>query len=259
MPIASLVATAAVAFRGFRSDRSLLAAVALVIACFGVGLALGDASLGHEGRLEMDIGWAVAEVLGWCLALAHGGGLAGYPGVLGSAILAKPVGAGTLLGGRFVGLAAGLFLYAATTTTLLLVWSSVLSGGAWVAVLGAGWLLWLRLVVVLAVSTVLLALARPPVATPLAAVACVAGWLVGRFPVGPGPLPLRPLSAVAAFVLPDLSVLDPWVPGLPERLADAALVLARPTLYGLFYAAAMGVGASAIFRWRARRPAARGS
>ena len=161
MSVVRLAATAIVVLRGFVSERSLVASLALVVVSLGIGVALADASLGHEGRFEADIAWASAEALGWFLALTQGAGLAGYRGVLGSFALARPVPENLLLAGRFLGLAAGLFLYAAAVSAILLAWLSGWLGTAPAPVLGMGWLLWLRLLVVLAVATFLLALARP--------------------------------------------------------------------------------------------------
>ena len=251
MPIAPLTATAAVVLRGFAAERSLLAALALVLACFGAGAFLSDASLGPAGRFESNVAWVLAEVLGWSLALTHGAGLVGSRGVLGAFALARPVSAGLLLGGRFLGLAAGLFLYVAVVAAALSAWILVAHGGATAAAFGMGWLLWLRLLVILAVSTLFLALVRPPVAIVLAALSSLAGWLAPSFPAA-GPVYLEPMTRLATFVLPNLRALDAPVAGFPE----AGLTLAGPTVYATLYAAAMVAAAIAVFPWRARQPAA---
>lgn len=251
MPTAPLTATAAVVLRGFLAERSLLAALALVLSCFGAGVLLGDVSLDRGGRFESNLAWALAEVLGWWLALSHGAGLAGRRGVLGAFALARPVSAGLLLGGRFLGLAAGLFLYVAVVGGTLAAWLLVAPGGAVAAGLGAGWLLWLRLLVILAVSTLFLALVRPPVAIVLAALSSLAGWLAASFPAA-GPAWLEPVARLATSVLPDLRALDAPLAGVPE----AGRLLAGPTLYATLYAAAMVAAAVAVFPWRARQPAA---
>ena len=257
MRIAPLTATAGVALRGFLSERSLLVAVVLVLAAFGMGTLLGDASLGQAGRVEADVAWLLAEVTGWVLALVHGAGLAGRHGVLGAFALARPVSAGLLLGGRFLGLAVGLFLYAAAVSATLAGWLFVAHGAGVAAVLGLGWLLWLRLVVILAVSTLLLALARPSVAVALAVLVSLAGWLAPSFPATPGPAALKPLHWFAVHVLPDLPALDAPMTGLPESLREIGLELLSPTVYAIFYTAAMIAAAIALFPWRARRPSAR--
>ena len=257
MSVVRLAATAIVALRGFVSERSLVASLALVVVSLGIGVALADASLDHEGRFEADLAWAFAEALGWFLALTQGAGLAGYRGVLGSFALARPVPANLLLAGRFIGLAAGLFLYAAAVGAILLAWLSGWSGAVWVPVLGMGWLLWLRLLVVLAVATFLLALARPSVAAPLAAAACIASWFFGGLSPAPSPLALRPLSVLATFVLPDFPALDAPLGGLPDAIAAVSALLAGPTLYAALYAAAMVAAATAIFPRGARRLSAR--
>ncbi len=251
MPIAPLTATAAVALRGFVAERSLLAALGLVLACFGAGVLLSDASLGPGGRFETNVAWVLAEVLGWSLALTHGAGLVGSRGVLGASALARPVSAGLLLGGRFLGLAAGLLLYVAAVGATLSAWLLVAHGGATAAMLGIGWLLWLRLLVILAVATLFLALVRPAVALVLAALFSVAGWLAASFPEA-GPGALEPVARLATFVLPDLRALDAPMAGFP----DAGLTLARPTVYAMTYAAALLAAAIAVFPWRARQPAA---
>ena len=251
MPIAPLTATAAVALRGFVAERSLLAALALVLGCFGAGVLVSGASLGPGGRFETDVAWALAEVLGWSLALTHGAGLVGSRGVLGAFALARPVSAGLLLGGRFLGLAAGLFLYVAAVGAALSAWLLVAHGGATAAVLGSGWLLWLRLLVILAVSTLFLALVRPAAAVVLAALVSLAGWLGASFPAA-GPSTLNPVARLATLVLPDLRALDAPMAGFPE----AGPTLAGPTVYAVAYAAAMVAAAIAVFPWRARQPAA---
>jgi len=249
VPIAPLTATAAVVLRGFMAERSLLAALVLLLACFGAGVLLSDASLGPGGRLESSVAWVLAEVLGWSLALTHGAGLVGRRGILGAFALARPVSAGLLLGGRFLGLAAGLLLYVAVVSAALSAWLFVAHGGAVAAVLGIGWLLWLRLLVILAVSTLFLALVRPTVAIVLAALSSLAGWLAASFPAA-GPVYLQPVTELATLVLPDLRALDAPLAGFPE----AGLMLAGPTLYAILYAAAMVAAAIALFPWRARQP-----
>lgn len=251
MPIAPLTATAAVVLRGFLTERSLLAALALVFSGLGAGVLLSDASLGPEGRIESNVAWVLAEVLGWSLALTHGAGLVGGRGVLGAFALARPVPAGLLLGGRFLGLAGGLLLYVAMVSATLSAWLLVAHGGATAAVLGIGWLLWLRLLVVLAVSTLFLALVRPTVALVLATLSSIAGWLAASFPAA-GPDYLEPVTRLATFVLPDLRALDAPMTGVSE----VELMLGGPTLYAVAYAAAMVAAAIAVFPWRARQPAA---
>lgn len=255
MQVAPLTATAAVVLRGFLAERSLLAAVALVLLGSGAGVLLGDVSLGREGRFESSIAWVLAEAAGWSLALAHGAGLTGGRGVLGAFALARPVSAGLLLGGRFLGLAAGLFLYVAVVGATLSAWLLVAHGGAAAAVLGTGWLLWLRLLVILAVSTLLLALVRPTVAIVLAVLSALAGWLAASLPAA-GPGSLQPVTRLATLVLPDLRALDAPLAGLPESFSAAAQMLAGPTFYAIAYAAGMVAAAIAVFPWRARRPAA---
>ena len=233
----------------------MLVALALVLLCFGAGVLLGDASLGQEGRFESNAAWVLAEVLGWSLALTHGAGLVGSRGVLGAFALARPVSAGLLLGGRFAGLAAGLFSYVAVVGATLLAWSLVAHGGPAPTVFGVGWLLWLRLLVILAVSTLFLALVRPGVAIVLAALSSLAGWLAASFPVA-GPVYLEPVTRLATLVLPDLPALDTPMAGLPGSFSEAGFMLVAPTLYAIAYAAAMVAAAIAIFPWRARQPTA---
>lgn len=251
VPIAPLTATAAVVLRGFLAERSLLAALALVLSSLGAGVLLSDASLGPAGRFESNVAWVLAEVLGWWLALTHGAGLLGNRGVLGAFGLARPVSAGLLLGGRFLGLAAGLLLYVAAVGAALSAWFLVAHGGPTAAVLGIGWLLWLRLLVILAVSTLFLALVRPAVAIVLAALSSLAGWLAASFPAA-GPVYLEPVTRLATLVLPNLRVLDEPIAGF----AEAGPMLAGPTLYATAYAAAMVAAAIAVFPSRARQPAA---
>jgi len=220
---------------------------------------LGDASLAGEGRIESNLAWLVAELLGGLLALAHGAGLVGRRGVLGAFALARPIPAGLLLAGRFLGLAAGLFLYVVAVSVTLSGWLFLAHGAGVAAILGLGWLLWLRLIVVLAVSTLLLALARPTAAAPLAALISLAGWLAASFPGTGSPAALKAIRWFASLVVPDLPALDAPIAGLPGSFAAVGLELLGPTLYAVFYTAAMVAAAVTVFPWRARRPAAPGS
>lgn len=250
-----MTATAAVVLRGFLSERSLSVGLALVVASFGAGVLLGDASVARDGRIGSNLAWALAELLGWVLAVAHGAGLVGRRGVLGAFALARPVPAGLLLGGRFLGLAAGLFLYVAAVSVTLSAWLFLAYGAGAAAVLGLGWLLWLRLVVVLAVSTLLLALARPPVAATLATLVSLAGWVGVSFPRTESPALLKPIAWFGSLVLPDLPLLDAPIAGLPGSFGALGPELLGPTLYAVFYTAGMIAAAITLFPWRARRPA----
>lgn len=255
-PIVPLAATAVVTLRGFLSERGVVAALALVLASIGLGVAVSDASLGPEGRLEADAGWAAAELFGWFLALTHGAALAGRPGVLGSFTFARPVPAGLLLTGRFLGIAAGLLLFTAIVTAILIGWLSGWLGAAPAAVFGTGWLLLLRLVVVLAAATFFLSLARPAVAASLAAAFCLAGWFAGNPSLDLTPSALRPLSALARFVLPNFPDLAGPLAGLPDAGAEVSAALYGPTVYAALYVAALVVGALAAFSAGHRRPPA---
>lgn len=259
MLIAPLIATAGVALRGFLASRSLLPVVTFLLVAFGVGVALSVTSVGQAGRLESNVAWALAEVMGWSLALIHGGGLAGFPGVLGELALARPVPAGLLLGGRFLGLALGLFVYVAGVSTCLAGWLFLVHGSAPGAVVWTGWLLWLRLVVLLGVATLLLALTRPAVASSLAALVSLAGWLAASLPAVSAPAFLKPVALFAVLILPNLRTLDGPLAGFPSGFREAGPNLLRPTLYALLYTAGMMAAAVTVFSRRGRRPAARSS
>lgn len=255
--LGALAATAAVTLRGFFGERSLLVALALFLGSIGFAGTLTDASLGHGGRLEADVGWVAAELLGWFLAVTHGAGLAARPGVFGSFALARPVSAGLLLGGRFLGIAAGLLLYAGSVTMVLVIWLSAGYGAGPAAVLGTGWLLFLRLLAVLAVATLFMAVARPAVAATLAAAFCVGGWFAGNLAPELSPPALRPLSVLAKHLLPNFPGLDIPLAGLAAGAAEAPPALYGPTLYATLYVGAMLLAALAAFPSTARRPPAR--
>lgn len=257
MPTAPLAATAVVVLRGFVAGRSLPAVLALALAFFGLGILLGDASLAQEGRVESNLAWVLAEVSGWLLAIVYGAGLVGSRGVLGPFALARPVSAGTLLAGRFLGLAAGLLLYVGLVSVMLAGWLFVAYGAGVATVFGMGWLLGLRLVVILAVATLLSVLARPTLAAALAALVSLSGWLAGSLTATEGPATLKPVTWLAVVLLPDLPALDTPMVGLPEGFHEVGLELLGPTLYAAFYAGAMLAAAVTVFPWRARRPARR--
>ncbi len=200
----------------FLRDRGPLAALAVVVASLGLAVLLTGATIGSSGRLLADFGWFAAGVGGWALAIGYGSGLADRGGVLGPLALASPVGAGTVVLGRFLGLAAGLAAFAALATVLLVL---ALEN----PVAAAGWLLFLRLVVVLSLSTFLASVLRPGPAALLAAPTALAGWL----PADPGGC----LAAAGRMLLPRLALLAP--PG------GEPVALAGPTLHAVAYSAGM--------------------
>ena len=252
-PLLPLAATAAVALRGFVSERSLGASLVVVAGSLGFGALLAEASVAHEGRIDADVAWAAAGMLGWFLSLAHGAGLMGRRGVLGSFAFARPVSPGLLLAGRCFGLAAGLSLYAAAVTLILVGWLSGWREAAPAVVCGTGWLLLLRLLVVLAVSTFFLALLRPAAAAFLAAVVCVSGWFAGPLAPASSSGVLLPLTVAARFLLPDFRALQAPLGGLPGEPSAVLAALAGPTLYAALYAAAMLIAALTVFPVRVRR------
>ena len=252
-----LAATAAVTLRSLLAERSLGVALALVLAALATGVLVASASVGLAGRLEADLSWVAAEGLGWLLAITHGAGLAGRSGALGSAALARPVAPGLLLAGRFLGVAAGLLLYSALVTLILAAWLWGWRGGAAAPVVGSGLLLALRLLVILAVGTFFLALARPGIAASLATVVGIAGWLGSAATTSAngaaGPSLLRPVTWLAGVALPDLPALAPPIAGLPVTFAELPEALLRPTAYALLYTTAVVAAALTAFPARLRR------
>ena len=261
-------AVAGMTFRGFFRDRSLPAALAALAAALLAGALLSGATLDGEGRLVRHAGAAAAGLLGWALALAHGSGLAGRGGALDRAALAAPVPSPVLLGGRFLGLAAGLLAWAALASALL-GFGAALSGGApeggVAGLVGFGWFLGLRLLVVLALALLFSTLVPPAAAAILAGAAALAGFLPTSLPAAPfgetsaGPLAYRLLR----LLLPDLSRLDPAVPGeglfpldLPFGLPFGLPLDLHALLYAVLYAGAALAGALALFA--GRRGAGRG-
>ena len=247
-----LGATAAVTLRGALEGGGLAAAFALVLASLAFGAALGGASLGSEERLVADIGWAAAGLMGWLLALTQGSGLADRGGVLGPSELARPVSWPLLLAGRFLGLALALGAYAALATAALLVVLGAGYGAAPAPVLAAGWLLLLRLVVLLSISVLFAALLRPAVAATLAAAAGAAGWFSGSLPPLENPDAPALLAAAARFLLPDFRSLAA-VPGAGETASGVLAALAWPTLHAALYSAGTILAALVLFPFFARR------
>ncbi len=229
------VASAALAgFRGLAREGGLVGSVGLVAAAVAAGMALTPASVDDGGRLAADLGWGAAGLLGWILALGHGSGVVGGGGVVAPAVLARPISPSALLFARFAGHAGGLVVHAAAATLL------VGLGSSGSGTLLTGWLLGLRLLVVLSVATALFALSRPALAAPLAAAVSSAGWLSHRLPGPEAEGWLRPAAAVARRILPDLSRLDHPGFGQGAPPGDA-------TLYAALYVAGVLLVATAAF------------
>lgn len=251
-----LAAAAGITGRGFARDRSLPAALAALAAGLFAAALLSGATLDGEGRLVRHAGAAAAGLLGWALALAHGSGLAGRGGALDRAALAAPVSPSLLLGGRFLGLAAGLFAWTALASALLGFGAALFGGGpegGLAGLFGFGWFLGLRLLVVLALALLFSTLVPPAAAAILAGAAALAGFLPTSPPdpafgdASAGPLAYRLLR----LLLPDFSRLDPAAPG--EGLFPPGL---HALLYAALYAGAALAAAFALFA--GRRGAGRG-
>lgn len=247
-----LAAAAEITLRGFARDRSLPAALAALAAALLAGALLSGATLDAEGRLVRHSGAAAAGLLGWALALAHGSGLAGRGGALDRAALAAPVPPSLLLGGRFLGLATGLLAWGALASALLGLGAVLLGGapaGGAAGLLGFGWFLGLRLLVVLALALLFSTLVPPAAAAILAGAAALSGFLptaLSEPPLGEasaGPLAYRLLR----FLLPDFSRLDA-APDGPGLVAPGFHAL----LYAVLYAGAALAGALALFAGRRR-------
>lgn len=245
-----LAAAAGITVRGFARDRSLPAALAALAAGLFAAALLSGATLDGEGRLVRHAVAAAAGLLGWALALAHGSGLAGRGGALDRAALAAPVSPSLLLGGRFLGLAAGLFAWTALASALLGFGAALFGGGpegGLAGLFGFGWFLGLRLLVVLALALLFSTLVPPAAAAILAGAAALAGFLPTSPPnpsfgePAAGPFAYR----LFRFLLPDFSRLDPAVPG--EGLLPLGL---HALLYAALYAGAALAAALALFAGR---------
>lgn len=247
-----LAAAAGITLRGFARDRSLPAALAALAAALSAGALLSGAALDDEGRLVRHSGAAAAGLLGWALALAHGSGLAGRGAALDRAALAAPVSPSLLLGGRCLGLAAGLFAWAALAAALLGLGAALFGGwpaGGLAEFLGFGWFLGLRLLVVLSLALLFSTLVPPAAAAILAGAAALSGFL----PTSPQGAPLGETAAgppayrLLRFLLPDLSRLDPAAVG--EGLFPFDL---QTLLYAVLYAGAALALALPVFAGRRR-------
>lgn len=248
----ALAAAASITLRGFLRERGVPAAALVLVGAIALGSALAGATVETEPRLARHLGGAAAGLLGWLLAIAYGSGLAGGGPALHPAALARPAPPALLFAGRFVGLAAGLALWAALATSILAAGLGALgadlSGAA-----AFGFFLALRLTLVLTLAMAGAALLPAVPAALLAAAAAIAGFLPGRPDPGNDPA----LSgagegiAAAAFsllrsLLPDFSVLE-----YPLSVAAVSPPpLAGPFLYAALYAGAASTPALLLYRRR---------
>lgn len=262
----ALGAAAAVTVRSFLRERSVPVAAFVLVAAVALGAVLTGATLETDARLARHLGGAAAGLLGWLLALAYGSGLAGRGAALHPAALARPVPPALLLAGRFLGLAAGLALWAALATLLLAAGLGALGADlTGTAVFGVLLALRLTLVLTLAVSGAALLPAAP--AAILAAAAGVAGFLPGRLDPVENPVesPVEnaaadgndgvaaPLFDLLRSLLPDFSVLEHPLSGAALSPPPPLPALAGPILYTALYAGAVLTPALVLYR---RRPVA---
>lgn len=265
----ALTAAASVTLRGFLRERSVPTAVLVLVGAIALGAVAAGATIETGARLARHLGSAAAGLLGWLLALAYGSGLAGRGAALHPAALARPVPPALLFSGRFLGLAAGLALWAALATSVLAAGLGALGAD----LTGTGvfaFFLALRLTLVLALAMAGSALLPAAPAAVLAAAAGIAGFLPGRLDPVEAPVGAAVDAAVepggsegiGAPVFGLLRSLLPDFPVLEYPLSGAALSppplpeLAGPFLYAALYAGAALTLASVLYR---RRPfAARG-
>lgn len=254
----ALGAAASITLRGFLRERSVPAAAVVLVGAVALGAVLAGATVEAEARLARHLGGAAAGLLGWLLALAYGSGLAGGGAALHPAALARPVPPALLFAGRFLGLAAGLGLWAALATLLLAAGLGALGADlTGTAVFGVFLALRLTLVLTLALSGAALLPAAP--AAILAAAAGIAGFLPGRpapveNPVAAGSEGVEaPVFGLLRALLPDFSVLDQPLSGAALSPPPPLPALVGPFLYTALYAGAALTLALALYR---RRPLA---
>ncbi len=241
----SILALAGATVAGWRRDRGFVHAAAVLILAPGLAHLVSHASMDATGRLVMHFGWLAAGLCGWLLAIGYGSGLADRGGVCGPLAFAGPAPVGAIVLGRYLGLAAGLALLSGFAIALLLL---VLGAGYGVRpapIAGAGWLLFLRLAVVLALAMLLGSVFRHAPAALLSTAAATAGWLTGGLE-GSAPGAFASASAAGRLLLPRLPLLAPPLGGLPDDATEVARALVAPTLYALLYAGALLVIASLL-------------
>jgi hypothetical protein len=233
--------------------------VVLVLALFGVALALGaqalaPLALGEGRKIVIDFGLAGASMLATLLAVFLGSTLLHKELDRRTiyAVMAKPIHREEFLLGKFLGLwgTAG-FLLAGMTAIVLAVVTVSYGGTPWVA-LQALWLTVLELGIITALVTLFSAFTTPALTAFFTVATVVAGHFAEdlRYFASQGAAPaVVALTDAAYWALPHLELFNARglavhdVPVAPERLAFA-------TAYGLLYLGGVLALAGTIFRRR---------
>lgn len=251
--VGRILAVASNAHRESVRERVLYNLVFFAIVMTVSGTVLSEISVGQDDKIIKDLGLAAIEIFGILIALFIGVGLVSkeiekrslYP------LLAKPLGRGEVLLGKFLGLALTLLVNVSVMAAGMLATLYVSGGEADPRLLLAVYAIFLGLLVVVAIAMLFSTLTS----SALAAVATFCLVLAGRYsdvvrnmtsiiPEAPGELVRVLYYAIPNFANFDLK--SQAVYGDPIPAADLGLV----TLYAVLYVAlALGL---AILAFRKR-------
>ena len=252
-----LNATVSLAYMTFLEairNRLIMIALLFAIVLIGLSVAAGSVSLGHRGRLIIDVGLAATSAISTLIAIALtvtsvGGELRRKTAYT---LLTRPIPRWVYLLGKFIGITLTMNILvslklAATAGTVMLYGDALPQ-----AFLGSIWLSYLEMGLVVAISLFFTTLAVPVLAATYSAGLIIAGnlagdiWALAQSSIDKGELASARILEVIYYMLPDIEELS-----LRHEAANSLAIpesfLISATLYALSYGGLALVGAMGVF------------
>jgi ABC-type transport system involved in multi-copper enzyme maturation permease subunit len=249
-----VLAIARMSFTEAVRDRILYLILVFALAMIGSSAILVTLSVGGEGRIVKDLGLACITFFGLFIAVFIGIRLVSREVERRTVLLllARPVGRGTFLAGKFFGLALTLLVNVGAMGLGLLCLTRILEGAWAPRLLLAVAFGYLELLILTAVSLLFAAFSTPTLSTAFTLLVFVIGRLsrdLLAFAAQFGSLSLHAAASAIYYALPNLSrfsLADAVANNLPLAWEGLALTV----VYGVAYAAAVLAAAVAIFQRR---------
>ncbi|MBD3333924.1 MAG: ABC transporter permease subunit [Candidatus Eisenbacteria bacterium] len=240
-------------FLEIRRDRVLAIIGGLALLSMGLSYLFTFLALGQGRRIIIDFGFGLGTLLGVALVIFVGTTLLHRESAGGSLdlILARPVGRGAFLVGKFLGLSAIVAIWTAAITIMIAAMlgleGEAPGAGLWPAAL----LLWTKLEILAALGLLLGTLSSPVLAGFLILGFALAGHTAGDLE---GLIPLLSPAALTHAVEAMLLLLprfDLYGAALPMALGDA--VDRSVLVWGLSYGALYTLAVLVLAAWRLQR------
>ncbi len=255
--IAHVRATASIAYMTFLEairNRLIMVALLFAVVLIALSVAAGSVSLGHRGRLILDVGLAATSAISTLIAIALTVVSVGNEIRRKTAytLLARPIPRWVYLLGKLIGISVTMQILvslklAATAGTVLL-HGDVIPEAFWASI----WLSYLEMGLVVAISLFFTTMAVPVLAAAYSAGLLIAGnlagdiWSLAQKSLERGQLEMGQLLEVIYYILPDIEELSLRHQAANNLAVPEGFLLAA-TFYAFTYGGLALLGAVGIF------------